>query len=282
MNKILCTLTLVAGCSIDDGVERIDVTEPNDLGVTMLETTRTSDGVFTLRALSADGQQLAFVTERIGVVDELLEVAPGDNFGAEIVVSVLGSEVRMVTHETELFRLQPIDGEHATAELFALDTVARVLSREAHIEFPKLVPVAETPYYAEGCRPNHLLTTPTVRDCCHSFFLNNPYWQNTLFVRPADQKVVSRDGIAYTCKASDGVSACNGASCFYGPFGFARPIFYSYGSHPYIPKYPYSESNTYCYATSSGSSAYPNSMWGQNPTGQGCPGGATGAFQWDY
>jgi len=281
----LGSLVILAACSSGTGATQIEVTEHNELGITALETAR-GGGTFTLRALAADGQEIAFVSERIGIVDDLPELLPGDTTGTEIVVSVLGSEVRMVTHETERFRIQPIDGERATADFFALDAVARVLASDAHIEVPTPAATSqtgETPYYAESCHGNVLLTSPSVRDCCHSFFLSNPFWQNTLFVRPSDQKVISRDGIGSTCKASDGVSACSGAACYYGPFGFARPVVYSYGSNPYIKKYPYSESNTYCYGTSGpGPSQYPSLGAGTNPTGQGCPGGGTGAYQWDY
>ena len=120
----------------------------------------------------------------------------------------------------------------------------------------------------------------------------------TLFYDAASNQIVTRVHNPYGlgCRASDGISPCNGGECFYGPLGFSRPTF----SDP-----PVTDADPYwtIFAASSGSSttcevAGPSALpyaptfidtSGINAPGEGCPGSGTSASStdpstsdWDY
>ena len=138
----------------------------------------------------------------------------------------------------------------------------------------------EVGYTVGGCTGTWLLTTPTAQQCC---FTNGGSGQYTLFVRPSDQMVVKRMRNPYgpgtPCKASDGFSACSGADCYYGPFGFARATLWSVGSTPRV--HTLGGRIAYCDAEASGTIQW-GDLNGTNSPGQGCPGGFAGWGQWDY
>src|SRR5580693_369695 len=84
----------LAGCIADGGnrSDVITVTQANNLGVTTLQADRVEqDGnsVYTLRGLSAGGQQVASVRLTLGEIPDLAQIAGGGtNFGSEIVVLI--------------------------------------------------------------------------------------------------------------------------------------------------------------------------------------------------
>ena len=112
------------------------------------------------------------------------------------------------------------------------------------------------------------------------------YWGgDTVFVRDDRRTVVVRGRARGTATCvGDAGQPCLGAACYYGPNGFSRPTFHTsnYASTPYAfttTAYGYC---TFQWVSGSGSgSAFPDRT-GTYPSGRGCPGGFTGAYQWDY
>jgi hypothetical protein len=283
--------TLAVSCTTVDNSPRIEVTEANTLGVTALQTTRAVDNgnnVFTLRALSADDQQLASLRLTIGTIADLPQILSGNELGSEIVVSVAGNDVRMVTHETKLFQF-PMTPDTAAGQFLALKAVSSVLEREANI-FVGTSPAAnngEDPYVighneATACGATQLLTTPIADQCCYTTNSEEAY---TMFVAGGGAYsgyVIQRaqNPKLTGCKESDGVTTCTDAgNCYYGPFGFARASAINDGSNPIIQAVGGS-ADPYCNDT--GTEKTFGNVTGINPTGQGCPGSSSGDGDWDY
>jgi len=268
-------LVALAGCSLSSGIE----VAPNHLDVSTLETSHV-DGVYEMRALDADGASVGFVRLRTGTIAGLGQMLPGNDVGSEIVVSFHGEETRTVSHETQHFFLR---ANGPVRELLQLDEVATVLARDASISLPPRA--VEVGYELDTyyCRSSELNQSPLARQCC----MEDPDAgsMTTVFVNPSGQ-VSYRVKNPYHngCKAMDGVSSCDGDSCFYGPNGYAKASLVTGSNAKVMTDYtPYTYGN-YCTYDFYGSPQTPDfpDVTGSFPNGQGCPGGATGAGDWDY
>ena len=74
-------LFLICACSTADGIERIAVDEPNDLGVTSIEVSRSADAadrVFQIRGLDAAEHEVASFRLHIGTIAGLRVQRPVD------------------------------------------------------------------------------------------------------------------------------------------------------------------------------------------------------------
>jgi hypothetical protein len=219
VGKGLIACALLAACGTEDGATRIEVSERNHLGVVSLDTERLTEGgndVFLLRAFTADDQERAFVRLTKGSIPELAQLLPGDDIGAELVLSVDGVESKIVTRETSYLEISPDAFKNPeAAELFTLPTVSETLLREANIvRATRPQAGGEVPQWTTNCSQNLLYTTPTARECC---------WDGTrtAFHRD-DEAIVSRAFGAGACKSYSGGS-CSGVDCYYGPLGAAAP-----------------------------------------------------------
>src|SRR5678816_3396799 len=78
---------------------------------------------------------------------------------------------------------------------------------------------------SHGCWASALNQSPTVSQCCEMDYAG---MYRTIFVLPSGQfSIRYYNNIGYAgCRAQDGVSPCDGASCYYGPNGYARAVLY--------------------------------------------------------
>ena len=142
------------------------------------------------------------------------------------------------------------------------------------------------------CPAQYLLTTPIAEQCCYASMTTNDDDGFTLFYDGKNNRIVTRkrNPYGFGCRASDGISACIGAECFYGPLGFSRP---SFTDPPVTADAPYwtifaatTGSSTTCQLAGPSSLPFEQTFIdraGLNAPGQGCPGTATmGAREWDY
>ena len=259
---------------------------PNELGVAKLSIDRFErDGndVFELRGLDAHDRELALVRLRTGTIGELSSYLPGDNVGSEITLSFEGQTTSIFSHETGVHQLRRLE-RTAWQAFVELDEVSKSLSDEAQILIAKRPPLEAAYQIAPStynCPVGYLLTTPVASQCCYS-----AYYTATLFVNPAGS-YVNREGPSTPCRSQSGGS-CSGAACYYGPAGFSRPqVWTGFSPPPYVGSLAYDYGMFVC---DTGEAAFfprppthefPN-VTGTLPTGQGCPGGATGAGAWDY
>jgi hypothetical protein len=292
----------LAGCIADGGhrSDVITVTQANSLGVTTLQADRVEqDGnsVYTLRGLSAGGQQVASVRLTLGEIPDLAQIAGGGtNFGSEIVVLIGDNDpVRTVSHETRLLQIRP--WTPALTQFLDIPAVVSALSVQANIAVMALNPAgtgeeAYTFFY-QACPASYLLSSPVADQACfggeYTLGVHNlPVYSEefTLFVRPSDNMVVTRQrNVTYTgtpqitgepCTNGSGSDTGCGSACIYGPQGFAKGSFTSFGANPVI-----TDLNSVCNGSSSGTVFFGN-VTGTNPTGQGCPGSSQGFGDWDY
>jgi len=269
MSKLLAAglMAVAAGCV---GFDSEDATRTqvaaNELGVVALETTQTGS-MFELRALDGSDAQRGRVT---------LEKTAQES---RITIMIDDQQLVVRTLERELFRIAATSNDRVRAFL-ALNEVSATLAREAHIQVVQPPPPAtEQPYFTETCPSAYLNAWPLAKQCCYTEWGTN----YTMFVN-GNNELVTRYHNPYGtgCRASDGLSSCNGSACYYGPNGFSRASMeYYFG---YIPQVA-SEEGSYCY--NAGWSYfdpyhYFGDVWGDYPTGGGCPGSGTGDGEWDY
>jgi len=287
LKQVSTVLVCIAGCAPADD-SSIEVTTPNELGVTMLAVDHFTDGdarVFELRGLDAAGQQQALVRLRTGTIADAAQWFPAgtpDDFGSEIITSIGGNDARYVTRETELFVLE---AEEPTSQRF-LALASATLEREAHILVPPVAADGDTPYITGACRSFDLLTSPVADQCCYAFApAPSLIGGGTKFYNASLNKVVTRkiNKYGYGCRASDGVSACAGINCYFGPLGFARPVMASPPAYPYWRIQSLYQPDM-CSAVGYQTPVSPvfGAMTGSYATGLGCPGGNDGKFSWDY
>jgi len=281
-NTILA-ITLLAGCEVGEPRSTtVDINEQNELGLIALQTERVADegnDVFMLHAFTADGLERASIRLVKGAIADLPRMIPGDSSGSEIVVSIDGTESRMLTRETQYFVISPDSfANPAVAGFLGLAAVSSTLEREAHIISHVAPTTQDRPLYVTSCGPGMLLTTPTAYECCY----DGTSYHGTVFHR-ADESISQRYGQGGACTAYGG-GACNGASCYYGPFGFARANIYTPSGDYRYAEIRDNGGNSYCYwgFARFNPPSYFNSLSGWNAPGTGCPGGATGAGDWDY
>ena len=273
-HKLSVSLLGLFGACTAGGSDRLEISQPNALGATAFERAHSSsDGGehFELIALDAADREVARVALRTGEVPALQTRLPGaDTLGSEIVLTTAGNQQRVISREVSFHVLQMID-EPALRELMTLPTVATILADEAHILVQASAPM-ERAYSTQSCPSSYMLQTPTAAQCC---FYSMYSTSGTMFVTPAGD-VSNRVGPATPCTAFGGGS-CSGADCYYGPQGFARAQFSNNGQYPSI----YSDAFGGCGADNQHSSEF-GDVYGDSPNNQGCPGGGTGAGQWDY
>ena len=103
-----------------------------------------------------------------------------------------------------------------------------ILLSACAINDPAEETVDEVPYSTRPCPTTYLLTTPPALQCCYT--LNTSGYDFTLFIAGDGLnagKFIQRYGPYAPCKASDKVTACSGTNCYYGPYGFSRPVVYT-------------------------------------------------------
>ena len=268
---------LLVGCmATDTTTARINVDQPNELGITALEVDRASDGTdFELRGLDAQGTVQATVHRHIGDVQ-------GSNVGTQLSFSVGGRDAQLVTRETQLIQLIGEDVPVAKP-LLAIDAVVSELARDHIKVIATQAPGGEAAYWAAGCSSGSLNQSPTAYQCCEMDYSG---MHRTIFVNPSGQiSIRYYNNVGYAgCRASDGVSGCNGTSCYYGPNGYARAQLYN-NPGGYFP-YTQSIYGNWCQGTWQTwpvPPAYPATT-GSFPNNQNCPGGDGGdnSTDWDY
>jgi hypothetical protein len=283
--SVLVLLMSAGSCNMA-GPEPIAVSQRNDLGVTSITIDRSegaSGNVFELRGLTAENDEVASVTLRIGTIADLPELLPGTNtFGSEITLASGAEQRRIVSRETQLFHISTLAVPEPTIRAFLeVSDVASALEREANIVVSNPSATSEVTYYYEACTASNLLSSPVADQCCQ-FGLADSYY--TLFIRPSDYSIIERvhnpeaNGSAADCKASNGTGSCNGAACDYGPDGFARANVSTGNSSTAV----YTINDAGCSTSQTMSKGeYPN-VTGTFPRNQGCPGASEGYSEWDY
>ena len=278
----LVGVVLAVACSSSaPETERISVTEGGELGVVALEITFDETG-FELRGLDAGDHEVGHVRLRVGEIADLQNYLPGPgNVGSEIILSVGDDYDRLLSREINTHVVRVTRDSDLSAFL-ELDVVASALRQRANI-LVKVVRGAETPskerpLYVQGCEADMLLTSPVAGQCC---FVWEDGDKRTLFVNPSGA-VVSREANPYGrfgCRSQDNGS-CEGNSCYFGPNGFGRPQISTSNPNPVI-RAGFWEFGSYCFDDVGGDRQFPD-LAGSFPTGQGCPGGGSGAGEWDY
>ena len=295
-----CALALLlVGCVQDP---RTTVTTPNQLGVVSLsltETTEAGERVVELAGFDAADQRVALVHVRIGSVPQLAQLGPGDDFGSEVILSVAGGEsMSSISRETKAITIAGFDP--LTRSFLELPEAAEML-RTARFTVLATDPATDVAYgdYTQTCPQNTLLTMPTAYQCCYSGSGGSGagngkgyygYYPATFHVR-AEDGTANAGALVYrkrstcgSCKSAT-CGACNGADCYYGPFGFAKAVMtLRSGSASSRTVQVFYGSEIWCDGifTQNPPAPYWPNVNGTNASGQGCPGGATGAGSWDY
>jgi len=284
---------VVAGCTAPvDVSSRIDVATTNDLGIKSLVVERSSDhdrDVSLLQAFAADGSERASVQVTRGVIELLPQKLER---GSEIIISIEGRPSRATTREVRTIAYSPDPNrDTATAQFLTIPEVQGALVHDAELEVtvaPTHAPGSVETSYGTACSPDNLNVSPVARGCCEiRYYVNGGYPPaDTWFFRD-DNVVVSRRWSQYGgCKGQNGES-CDGAGCYFGPNGFARAVFHFPASWegPYPTIYGDPEWDWYYCQVSWNPSPAPSDfadLAGNFPVGQGCPGGDSGEYQFDY
>jgi hypothetical protein len=306
-SSLFLAITVFAvSCTDPDSRDaRITITQPNDLGVVTLEATHVQDdgnSVFTLQGLSAAGGEIASVQLTIGVIADLSQVVPGNNYGSQIVMSFGDRHIRSVTRETRMFRLPAVADQNIQAFVDLAQVSALLAGENIFIAAAGPATGVENAFDTYDCNLGDINTTPVAGQCCEystdcdSRSCADEVFIGTMFQRYSDDAVISRTKNPYgtACTADDGKSSCNGSNCFYGPNGFARTVITA------------GDAATIIYEYIAGPRAYPNCNYANNGIsgsyegngdqlsvqypdasgtfgpGQGCPGSSSGDGDWDY
>ena len=217
----------VAGCGMDQrpasSTTGIVITT-NSLGVVALRVDKTDgdNSVLLVAGLDANDDVKASVQVTRGkiAIDGRVEI------GAELVALAGGASTRMVTRETHLvvYDARPTEPIAAFA---AIPEVATVLEREHVIVKPARAGGGERAY-ASGCFDWQLLANPKstsiAHGCCTEWGDGTAWNLDTYLIRD-DQTVVYRK-YGPPCSGYWG-EPCSGATCYYGPNGYARAAFYA-------------------------------------------------------
>ena len=296
---LVCGIVAAAGClfTMSQQGQKIAIDEPNDLGVTSLQLDRLDENgndVFLLRGVSAIGEERASVKLTRGEIAGLAKLLPGDgDTGAAIELTADGTASRVLTRETEHFRIESGQlANPAVLQFLRLRAVATTLEREAKIVVAATSAVAvDQPYGTTYCRAQDLLVTPTAYECCEYTQDSGGSGAHITMFHRADEYVSVRyqnpNGPGVACRASDGVGACSGTACYYGPNGFSAPELYQVPTSHYAYIHPTQGSNaisagscTFEWSTNNPTPIYSDAT-GSIPRGQTCPGGNQGPI-WDY
>ena len=293
-------ISLLFGCVEPSNGTDVEVTGTNDLGVATLHSERRAEDGLDVRRLVANdaaGIEIARIEERVGSIAEVARRFPGpDSRGSEQIITIGDQTWHSYSRETNVFTIANVSGVPAFESLFRLPPVRSALAEMnvfAAISEPHAA--RDTAFSYGGCSASSLNTSPTVSQCCQdSVYLGyDNQWASTWFVPTSGANagaVVVRYQSPYgPCRAFNGGS-CSGADCYYGPNGFARAsvhadsyniIVSTYLSY-YNPQQDEWYYDTSCNRTYTGTTEFPGTMTGTFATGQGCPGGDSGEYSWDY
>jgi hypothetical protein len=272
------SLLVIASCTLSGGDGATVSVEPNALGVTKLvvhRSERGGDRRYELRGVDDHDSELASVQLRTGLLGEL-----GGVSGSELAISIGGAETRFLSRETQLFDLSGTT--IASSPFLAIPAVASTLEHDANIIVQSQPMPADEPHVLASCSPNDVTSGVMAYQCCmklinYLHLMNNPIWPN--------ETIVLRRKGAAACTAQGG-GPCAGGACYYGPNGFSRPV--------YTPPGPGQFARIFADSTGFGNgwlcaSGFVSSdpapqftdVAGSFPAGQGCPGGGSGAGEWD-
>ena len=294
-------LLLVAGCHVEgSNAERIAVSEANVLGATTIEVERDGNAFLRVNALDAAGTEVATFEQHIGDIPDLRAHLPGDDdFGSEQIITVQGETWRGISREVHWPAVASVSSSPGFRGFFNLAAVKSVLEREHVASF---VPadhadrVAETRYTTFGCNASSLNTSPTVAQCCEDNWASGSSdfaWHT--FFKPVSGANANLIVVRYSrgigsCMGRYGES-CSGTGCFFGPNGFSMASVWSnsgsYGVNTGWAAWFDSNANEWvydgmCTGVQNGGGEFSGTIAGTFPTGQGCPGGASGEGAWDY
>jgi len=291
MRGAFISFIVVAGCTSHEGVERIRIADPNELGVVALEAEQfESDAgrVVEIRGVTDGEAVVATIRLRTGhVADPLLG---STDLGSELVFSAEGHDERMVTRELDWFRIDRLDNARLQ-QLVELAPAVALLQRHHIIPTSTAPRSNEVGLYYDLCPVGFLNVSPVAQQCCYDQAPSSPQYgtpHRTVFVN--GRQISTRYGNSYYtgCKDYDGVSPCDGAACYYGPNGYSRAILLPIPSGYDARIVGVDDVNQGCassfYATGTAPPPrFPNNT-GNFPTGLGCPGGNAGGCPgcWDY
>ena len=304
----------LASCATSEG-ERIPVPEDNDLGAIALRVdrfVRGGDRIFELRGLNDRDEEVALVRLRIGSIPELSET---NGVGSELILAHAQDELRIISAAVDGRTISPED-------VPALSTFLQLRSVRSALQAASIVVAStpdESAYSFTStatCTTSQVLSSPIAQQCCYTTnsFPSQGY---TFFVAGGGNHsgyYVRRWGPGAVCTSSTGGS-CSGASCSFGPYGFQLPEFFAgsgtrrvlqhvyfttgdircisqdFASNPPPPSYPdvtgTGGTACGCACDGSGQRCYDSSKPGNCPNAPacstvGCPGGASGAGNWNY
>jgi hypothetical protein len=266
------SLLVIASCTLSSGDDATVSVEPNTLGVTKLVERRSEGGGdrrYELRGVDDHDRELATVQLRTGQLGEL-----GGVSGSELVISIGGVETRFRSRETQLFDLSGT--AIASSPFLAIPAVASTLEHGANIIVQPRPVLADEPYVLAACASSNVTSGVTAYQCCLKLTVN--YFQMT------DESIGLRHQ-GPVCTAENG-GPCTGGTCYHGPNGFSRAIFMQPGPGQYARIYsdPTGLGGGWlCGANFVSSDPAPQftDVAGSFVPGQGCPGGGSGAGQWD-
>ena len=231
-------LVVLAGCVAhlsDEGIQRVEVSEPNKLGVESLVIDRYEDNgsVYRVRAFDGADNEIGGLTIRKGMVDGIAKVP---TFGTEMNVNVGTVRERGMTREVNLIR--PHFENRTINDFLSIAAVATALKKErltVDVTPTKRADAAyDNGWQAYGCWSDLINASPVATGCCAEVRVPGDYDPGTIwtkFVNPAGQL-----SLRYTynadygwpdmrCKGQDewgSIANCSGKNCVWGPLGFAR------------------------------------------------------------
>ena len=301
MKYCALALLLLVGCVQDS---RTTVTTQNSLGVVSLafaESTERGERVVELAGFDAADQRIALVRVRVGTVPQLDQLGPRGDVGSEVVISVTGGQATTsISRETSSITIAGFDAP--TRTFLELPEVSELLRGARFVVLAEGAAGSEVAYadYTQTCPASTLLVSPVAYQCCYSGSGGSAagsgdgyygYYPATFHVRTEDHTnlgsalIYRKQSTCGGCK-SQSCGSCSGNACYYGPFGFARPVLTQRPANAYSRTINVTFGNdTWCDGalfTSNPPAPYWPQASGTNATGQGCPGGASGAGEWDY
>jgi len=256
-------VAILSGCTVSgpEPQRTIDIDDGNAAGVTRIEIDQDGDN-FEVRGLDGNGGEVVSVRRRIGTIPDLAIVTnnAGD-FGSEVIVSAGDFTRRWISLETRQSVVYPTG--NPTIEAFTQHEVVKTVLHDAQTSV--IATAADRAYFYTVEAPSEYFLFGWAREAC---------WTSHFYTLHINDAGVAsyRNGPGTPCTSSTG-GACSGSSCYFGPFGFARASFGGTGNH--IRDY-YGECAEDPYVQNFLGTS------GNNQPNQGCPGGFSGAGQWDY
>ena len=231
----------IVGCGTSGSSDRIEITEPNELGVVAITSTRGAEGgdhTFMLEGFDAEGAVVARVQQKIGHIPDLNAHVPGDNdIGTEQIVGIGDQTWREITRETRAHTVPLFEPSTRYREFFLLDAVRTELAaNQTLVGFGRDGGRGgERPFVTAQCGSSQLNVSPVADQCCSSMFTPYPddpqSTQRYTEFKPESGNnaglIVRRETSPYgRCKSWWG-TACNGRDCTYGPNGSSTASIYT-------------------------------------------------------